>query len=369
MNVTDRVPAARPDPVAIDISGGIAAARVLAIFFMMYVHVWPGIGFIRMNLADMSGFQRIATFVIDVLGRSSVPLLTIISAFLLRKALGRRSWAEATVGKARTLIVPMTCWCAIFLMLASVVELAGSQRSALPEPALLPLLNSLFALTEMPAIAPLGFLRDLFVCTLLAPLLVRGMDRAPIPLLLGVLAFACWNPENWLILRPQILLFFLIGLGVAGGWRLPGLRDRWMAAAVAAALLFVGARFLVANLELVEAISNPGWFQRLMSNVARLAVSYLFWLAALRAMQGWARPALLKLEPYIFLTFCSHVILFRMLGMTGLDPAAFYYPLLFALQPVMAVVAAIIFARTMAHVWPSLLKLLNAGRLPRPRAI
>src|SRR3546814_8452997 len=57
-----------------------------------------------------------------------------------------------------------------------------------------------------------AFLRDIFICMLAAPLLARLPDNA---LALVLAATLAWSIDGWqlfILLRPQILLFFLIGI-------------------------------------------------------------------------------------------------------------------------------------------------------------
>src|SRR3546814_3370556 len=57
-----------------------------------------------------------------------------------------------------------------------------------------------------------AFLRDVFVCMMIAPLLVRLPSIALGAMLAGVFAWCIEGWQLYLLLRPQILLFFLVGV-------------------------------------------------------------------------------------------------------------------------------------------------------------
>jgi hypothetical protein len=106
--------------------------------------------------------------------------------------------------------------------------------------------------------------------------------------------------------------------------------------------------------------------------IRRFAVAYLFWCAALALADTRFGPRLREIEPFIFLVFCSHAIIFALLSPIGRalvggigNPL---YPLYFFAQPVLALGIGIVGATVLARTVPMLAAWLNAGRLP-PRQL
>jgi len=257
------------------ISAPIENARFLCILFMSYVHLH----FAAQPAGPFA--QSISTIIVDVLGRSSVPLLSVISGVLMVPFFGRRRWGEAVRSRALTLLVPMVIWNAIQLLL-----FGGRDGS---------LVNQLFALTGSPALLPMAFLRDLFVVAALTPVLVRLVRAAPLPVAAVVFAYYSLNPQSPIILRPQIPFFYMIGIYIAL-WkdvhvRLP-------------AIPVLGLFALVLALQLMEL--GEGELYDLW--VLRPVTAAAFWVFA-RTLRGVPR-----FRRAIFAFFLSHVILFHIVG-------------------------------------------------------
>lgn len=340
----------------------VVVARGLAIFFMMYVHAWVG------NAPDpdrafTGPFATVVHFLVDVMGRSSVPLLTIISAYLIvTVSYSRKNWQEVVTDKFRTLLVPMWLWNGLFLLLIGAAMLVlNAPRPAYLEPGQIH--NAIFALTENPVLLPLAFLRDMFVCALLSPLLIALMRRAPWPTLVLGCLFAIVNPDQPILLRPQLLLFYLVGLGFALHWKVPLTPRPWMA--------ITGAIVLVASMLIGSQIAHPAFgspdiWRECAGNLGRFGVALLFWTACLYIQRSPAYPAFARVETIIFIAFCSHFILFRAMGMV-LNPETPLLPLIFLIQPVIAIAAAFALSWLLERVAPWLLILLNGGRIRKAR--
>ena len=71
---------AAPPALPRDLSDAIRIARVVCILSMVSVHVWPGATRVLAADTPFSGFFQV---MIEYLGRGSVPLLSLVSGYLL----------------------------------------------------------------------------------------------------------------------------------------------------------------------------------------------------------------------------------------------------------------------------------------------
>ena len=358
-------PAATPLPspvLAAETSQAIRIARVLCIVFMMTTHIWPGSDRI-LAAAQPPAVAAFFSVVVDHLGRSAVPLLSLFSGVLFAFTVMRGKRAAAIVrGKLRALIVPMAFWSVPVLAInLAAVHLLGMDE-ALPESPL-DWVNAFLSLTAPPANGPLHFLREIFVACLCALALHALYRRSA---MLGVLAgcallVAEHAPGDLLFFRPLIPTFFLAGMLLAlrgrAGWRPP----LWLGLALLALSESV--------LHLVPRDPLPGWYvdETLLEFLPRLAMSLLMWWFA-TGLPRWSRraaDAVGWLEPFIFMIFCSHFVTIRVMGavaaILGLSENDPWYPAFFLLQIPVCIAGGLAAAVVLRKVWPA-----TGGREPPP---
>src|SRR3546814_2085894 len=107
----------------------------------------------------------------------------------------KRSYGQFVGGKAKSLLLPMVLW--NLTTLAFVVAFAHFGQLKAPQPGfgLQPLLREILHLQAPGEInVQNAFLRDVFVCMMIAPLLVRLPSIALGAMLAGVFA---WCIEGW----------------------------------------------------------------------------------------------------------------------------------------------------------------------------
>ncbi len=210
------------------------------------------------------------------------------------------------------------------------------------------------------------FLRDLFVCMVMAPLFVRLRNGWLIALTVGI---AVWAIGGWwfpLILRPQIPLFFLLGIAAR----------RWDVADRVAAMPFPYALLPFALLAPVKLVVSIWGFQfglRYPEMVAaidllmRLAAAMLMWRIATGLVDRPVAAMIKRIEPYAFLLFCSHLIMVWLFGqrlgrISGpLDAPG--YPIFLLLHPVLILGATIVLGRLLIEISPGAANWLSGGRL------
>jgi fucose 4-O-acetylase-like acetyltransferase len=356
-----------PRPKALlspDISDSIRIARVLGILGLVMIHVPPW----RVDLGDppraIAAFDLIFQYCQELFGRASVPLLSIISGYLMVRLDAGLSQRRRLTKKVRSLLVPLVCWNLIAVLLGAILDGGVQARSWLQWA------DEIVALTAEPAIVPLYFLRDMFLCALLYPLLRALVDRWPVPTILVALALSLGDWTYPVFIGSGPFLFFTIGIGIALG-RLraePGPLGRRLI--LIAALLAPAFTTAVTTAMLTDSFDHPTLEAAFTAGlfVERVCGAWATWLLA-----GWVlrRPwaDLVKgVEPMIFLVFCSHVLwlslawhLLRRLGLNYEHPL---YPLFFLTAPLHALAAGLTLHAMLRRLSPRLLAILCGGRMP-----
>lgn len=355
--------ARQPFSLSREASDAIRVARVLCILFMVSVHFWPGAT--RVLEADVAAPLHFAYLVIiDYLGRSSVPLLSVVSGVLLAVSFARTDRPLALVaGKARAFLLPMVAWSAILLLLLGAYAQLTGKTDKLPDDAM-GWVNALFAVTAPPANLPLGFLRDVFLAAVLAVAGLSLYRRAPF-LGIGVLVIAAAvevATDGLLFLRPQILTFYVLGVLIAVAGR-SGFRPSWPL--VAGLLLTeVGLRHGLAVQESSDGAALA------MSYLSRIAMSLLMWRAAL-AISG-AGGALARatrfVEPHVFVIFCSHMITIAVVAAVAqalrITETSAIYPAVFLGQFVLITAVGLAISLLGRRYMPAVMALLTGKSLP-----
>lgn len=350
------------------VSKAIGLARLICILGIVYVHAWTGLGGDQMA-AQMGSAQDILRWtVVDLFGRGAVPLLSLVSGWLVAASLARRGAPVFWRSKARTVLLPMILWNAIAMLLVVGAGMIDWVRAPLLGDGLW-IADNLLNLTRAGDInVQTAFLRDLFLCMLAAPLLVRQLTGW----LLAIAALAViWWVGLWqlpLLLRPSILAFFIGGI----------LARRHDLAERAALLPFWQAALPFLSILPVKiwlSVENGGAADFHLHATAavdllmRTAAALLVWRAANALAHRPVAAPLLKLERYAFFLFCSHLLFMWLaapkIGLVTGTMGSLLWPAFFLLQPLLALGFAILLARSVEAVSPRLADLLSGGRLGR----
>ena len=348
------------------LSGAIGIARVLCILGIVYVHAWTGLGGEELSRANETTQGLLRWALIELLGRSSVPLLSIISGYLVVRSISGRGMGAFLAGKARTILAPMVLWNAIAIVFVSGAAWLGLIYAPVPNTWWWTI-DELFCLASPDDInVQMPFLRDLFVCMVAAPLLIRLPGWALAMLALVAVIWSISGYSFILLLRPSILVFFIHGIA-ARRYDLAA----WVASRpiVFVALAYAGFALLQVWLETVggdRGVNNP----LLLSSIdlaMRFTTAMFFWSLAWRLANSRFANLLLRLEPYVFLLFCSHLIMMWLGGpligkLTG-PLGSPLYPVFLVMQPVLVLGATILLARRLNALGAPAARLLSGGRL------
>ncbi|MFW2830270.1 acyltransferase family protein [Sphingomonas sp. ID0503] len=352
-------------PKATHTSHTISLARVICVFGIVYVHAWTGQygGALERLATSPEGILRI--ILMEGVGRSAVPLLGMISGWLVGSSAEKRGYGAFLYGKARTILLPMLLWNLFSIVFVSGAAYLGWIQAPIPTNPWWFLDELLCFVTPNDINVQTYFLRDLFLCMALAPLLVRWKDRWLLLLALFFSGWAIYGVKFPLFLRPQIMVFFSIGIlarrhGLAtriGGWN-----------AVSAMLPYLVLVSLRIPAEIFGWAKPYQMAATAFDLVLRIAAAVFFWRLCWVLADRWFGQRVRRLEPYVFLTFCSHLILLWLLGpamgqLTGPLGSSAWYAVFFVLQPIVAFAFAIVIGRGLGAIFPDFVAVLSGGRL------
>jgi hypothetical protein len=360
-----------PHPTASLVSPAIGIARLICILGIVYVHAWTGLGGDQMAAQMYSGQDILRWTLVELFGRSAVPLLSMVSGWLVAGSLAKRA-AKGFIGsKARTVLLPMILWNAIAIALVCTAGATGwAIAPTLGKPGWIA--ENLFNVSRAGDInVQTAFLRDLFLCMVAAPFLVRLRSRW---LLLVMAVAAAWWITLFkfpLLLRPTILLFFTAGLLA----RRHDLAERAARLPVWQAVLPFA---LIVPVKIWLSIENGGLADfhlhvtTAVDLVTRAAASLLVWRMAILLAGRPVGARLRAFERYAFFLFCSHLLFMWLvapkIGLVVGTMGSPFWPVFFLLQPVLALGFAILLAQAVEAVSPALAGLLSGGRLGRDQA-
>ncbi len=369
-------------PVARDRNNRIVLVRLLCIFGMIYVHV-P-----LMESANLAGggsgfsvFELLRALLVDGYGRTSACLLSIVSGFLVAKTLAGNAprYGQFFKRRFRSIYVPMVVWGIVTVLVFSFVSMVQttflSNACGGKNVWSIDCVNVVLhfnAISTGPTMH-LAFLRDLFVCMLLAPILIVIMRHIPLVGLSTLTLVYLLDWESMLVLRPLVILGFSVGLTI-------GLRqinfawvDRlwlcWIALAVLLAMLTTAFNSgQLPKLQWLFAVNGLDAREALLYPLTRLFGALAIWSLTLKLMSLPIMNWSVKLEPYLFIAFCSHPLLLSMLqelsGLFSTESAlSVLYPVWFVIAPAVSIAASVLGMRLCGVLLPGLLQTFSGGRI------
>jgi succinoglycan biosynthesis protein ExoH len=297
----------------------IALLRFVMIFGVIVLHT-PA--YIPMAAVGPGWFDTVKAFFQLAVFRASVPVLTVISGFLLFGSGIDCEPARCITKKARTILVPFLIFNLTLLPLALSAEMfAGMELSANLWP-FDPVrwLNAAFGLTGSPINYPLNFLRDLIVLILLAPLFGWLLRRYMWLGLVLVSIIFMGNFDGNLLLRDLMaVLFYVGGMVAVRRWNLCAL-DRYGAICFVAFVLACAAivHFRVGN-----------------TTYLRLVAPFLIWPATVWIVRTPLGAWLVGMSKYSFFLFLAHApVLLLTWVVYGRYGSAIPYPVYWVLAPI-----------------------------------
>lgn len=356
--------------VSKDTSAQIKVCRVLCIFFLMYVHVYPGLATFDTPVSRPLAFLDF--FVVDLLGRASVPALTLISGFLMAIGFERKGALAVNASRVPKILVPMVTWNLVAILLAWLIyKVLGHSVRLFQEvqslDALSVVLFKVLAVQNEGATDALNFLRDLLVCGCFIVPVVWGVKKGGLVFVGLVAAWGVWLGFDPVIYRATIPIFFVAGVYAAHARGHLALGRR-LTAVVMAMMIGVVALDAWGGMA-AYTVSKPAaaGFDLLRRSV----VSAFFLVLALAIARTRWSAWFFRFERTIFLVFLAHSALFLVLwGLwrpvmgTGSDGP---YLLFFIANPVVCLALITLIPSRGWQALPAWLQVVIRGTVSRSR--
>jgi surface polysaccharide O-acyltransferase-like enzyme len=342
-------------------SEAIKIARVLCILSMIYVHMPP---YYQLFTQSTVVYNDYLWIIRDAIGRTSVPLLSVISGYFVAQMLAGQSWAAMVIKKVKTLIVPLVLWNLIYLTVELIIN---DPHITFP---LAGLPNNILALTAPSVAWPFYFLRDMFVCSLISPLFIWLGQKALWPSLAALIVVALTGIDGPVFINNMIPVFFFFGLMVFSGKlnRFISLREQKSYLVVAAGVIVA---FSVVPIVLAAMASQlaPLNGNSIRVLFIRFAGSLVFWALALYLIKQRIGQWLIKVEPFIFFVFCLHQLIATMIWRflfirSGLDQSPLAVIAYFIAGPMIVLIITIPAVWVGTRIWPQIMRWLGGGRIP-----
>jgi succinoglycan biosynthesis protein ExoH len=158
-------------------SAAIRIIRPLLIIFMTFAHITilqqaP----IMADATPLDLDNWLTVFLKAAVAKSGVPLLSLISGYLAVASLEKYGYPGLLVNKAKRLIWPLF-WSNLLFIILIIYPAQGADPNERPDLLINPFnfygwFQAVFAFYKLPANQPLYFLKDLYTCFLLIPVLI-----------------------------------------------------------------------------------------------------------------------------------------------------------------------------------------------------
>ena len=264
--------------------------RFLMIFGIVLLHTPKNI---PIELTGPGGFDFIKSLFQNVVFRTTVPVLTCISGYLLFSANLDQHPIQMFKKKFKTLVIPFAVFNGgLFAVAYCIQAKTGKELSydLIPFDAAI-WGDALLSLTSFPINYPLNFLRDLVVLVVMAPMFGILLRSTPLTGLAVLWGFFMYNLDGWLVLRNNMPVMFYVGGMIALGKGNLFMLDKYapMAFFVFVALSVTLVIFRVAN-----------------TNYFGYVAPFLLWSAASLIVNKRIGKWMGKLSKYSFFIFIAH---------------------------------------------------------------
>lgn len=341
----------------------------------MRIVLISGIVFVHIPFSDQSSpfigaygaFDWLRVFLAEALFRVGVPALSAISGYLLfRGGMENFSYLKTVRTKSKTVLLPFLLWNGLFFLAILLALGVGLGEGYVPSPwqaSVRELMTQLFAAEDFPVNVPLYFLRDLFICILLSPLLAWLIIRAPLVTLATLLIIAVIPDGSvYIVLKRSILFSFSLGIYI--GLNKIDLRALDRFASLGTTLLLLSCAAL-ATIIYMTGPSLPGWVQFLRNTLAIFG-ALGFWLLSARLIETQIGQRLSKTGSLSFWIFCAHYPLLIFMWIVWGKAGISFYPVFFVLSLVVLFPFLIVSNDLCRKITPRLYGVMTGARTKKP---
>ncbi|KQR30390.1 succinoglycan biosynthesis protein exoh [Rhizobium sp. Leaf155] len=352
-----------------NLSSRINLMRIILISGIVFVHV-PHDPETSPFLGLYGFFDWVRVFLGDALFRIGVPCLSAISGYLLfRRGWNAFSYPATIKSKTKTVLLPFLLWNGGLFIAVMLLQRAGIGVGYFPDlwnASPREMLSHGVAVEELPVNVPLYFLRDLFVCILLSPLLALLVRRFALPTLAILLLLTAIPDLGLLIVQKKSILFsFTLGIALALHKIDLKMLDPYakpltvvtliVAAALATALYWTGPEFTFGL--------------NLMRNLLAVFGVLGFWVASSLLVQNRLGQRLSQTGSLSFWIFCAHYPLLVILWMVWNKGDLDFYPAFYIGAVALTFVLLIISNAQVRARLPSLYAVLTGSRSGKPKPL
>lgn len=312
-------------------------------------------------------FDWLRVFLRESLFRVGVPCLSAISGYLLfRNGSASIDYGKTILRKTKTVMLPFFLWNCAFFVFVFILQYYGVGDGYLPdlsEASPRTLSTLLFAIDGAPINLPLYFLRDLFVCILLSPILAFIIGRAPLLTLAFLLLLAAWPISIGIVLRNSILFSFSFGIYLGLNRIDVTIMDRY---AALIGPVFIALAALLATAAYVSGPGLPLWLE-VCRNLMILVGIPGFWALSAILIKSRVGQGLAGTGGLSFWIFCAHYPLLFCLWVLWNRSGSDQYPIFYLLAAAVSLLLLPLSNGMARQALPSFYNLLTGGRI-RPQA-
>ncbi|MFC1740204.1 acyltransferase family protein [Pseudomonadota bacterium] len=309
---------------SVQTSAAIRMVRPLLIILMSFAHFSLIDHMSRVNSAASLDLDNwLMVFLKGSLAKSGVPLLSLISGYLAVLSLDKYGYLQVLIRKARRLVWPLI-WANLIFIVLITWPAQAQDPGVRPDLQIHPFnaygwFQATFAFYKIPANEPLYFLKDLYTCFLLLPLLalvarVRYLNVA----IIFWMAYKCIYLKSafffeiyplW-FMRFDIVFAFYIGI-LLFHWkrnlviRSPKLNAGLIALFLASGSLVSVVYVVLAKPEHIELFLWLDFLVKLCSVLGCIAI-----MSLLAMNPGRVARFLEWLSPYAYTLFLTHLLVF-----------------------------------------------------------
>ncbi len=343
--------------------------RIVLISGIVFVHV-PHNPETSPFLGVYGFFDWIRVFLGDALFRIGVPCLSAISGYLLfRRGMQAFDYSATVKSKARTVLLPFLLWNGALFAAVLLIQLFDVGIGYFPDlwnATPREMISHGAAVEELPVNVPLYFLRDLFVCILLSPVLAFFVKRFALPTLAVLLIVTAWPDLTLFIVQKKSILFSFT-LGIALALHKVNLKALDPHAAKITVAVLVSAALLATGLY----FTGPEFtFElNLLRNLLAVFGAMGLWASSSILIRSRAGKRLADTGSLSFWIFCAHYPLLVLMWMVWNKGGPDFYPAFYIGAVLLSFLILIVSNAQVRSKLPALYAVLTGSRSGKPKTL